>query len=203
MTGAVQVFIHIFAQDVHVTKLQSRYWLLTGLSVVGFYCGFLALGCNSAREILVDTRAADEAAIRRLDADWVKAAQSKQVDAWMTFYSADAVVLPPNEPVATNGENIRKVVGELLELPGLSLSWEPTKVEVARSGDIAYLYGAYELTMTGPDGKPVADRGKNIEIWKKQADGSWRCAVDTWNSDLPTDLPIEAPAASPAELSSK
>jgi ketosteroid isomerase-like protein len=197
------VFIDTFARDVHVMKLQSRYWLLAGVTVVGFCCGFLALGCNSAREILVDTRAADEAAIRRLDADWVKAGESKQVDAWMAFYSADAVVLPPNEAVANNPNSIRKAVGELLGLPGLSLSWEPTKVEVARSGDIAYLYGAYELTMTGPDGKPVADRGKNIEIWKKQPDGSWRCAVDTWNSDLPAELPVAAPVAVPSELSSK
>jgi ketosteroid isomerase-like protein len=170
-------------------KLQSRNSFLSGVAIVGLSCGSLALGCNAARQALSDTRAADEATIRRLDADWVKAGQSKQVDAWMAFYSPDAVVLPPNETVATNQDSIRKDIGELLGLPGESLSWEPTKVEVARSGDMAYLYGAYELTMDGPDGKPLSDRGKIIEIWKKQPDRNWRCAVDTWNSDLPAQLP--------------
>jgi ketosteroid isomerase-like protein len=29
-----------------------------------------------------------------------------------------------------------------------------------------------------------------VEIWKKQADGNWKCIVDSWNTDLPP-----APAA--------
>jgi ketosteroid isomerase-like protein len=187
-------------EGAHVMKLQSRNSFLGGVAIIGLSCGCLTLGCNAARQALSDTRATDEATIRRLDADWVKAGQSKQVDAWMAFYTGDAVVLPPNEVVATSKDSIRKTVGELLGLPGLSLQWEPTKVEVARSGDIAYLYGAYELTMDGPNGKPLADRGKNIEIWKKQPDGSWRCAVDTWNSDMPATLSADMPATSSSNL---
>jgi ketosteroid isomerase-like protein len=150
------------------------------------WSGLMAVGCNLRTvHAPTDTRAADEAAIRRLDADWVKAAQTKQVDAWMAFYSDDAAVLPPNEPTATSKESIRKDIGELLGLPGVSVSWEPTKVEVSKSGDLAYLYGIYDLSMTGPKGEPVIDHGKIAEIWKKQADGGWRCVVDTWSSDLP------------------
>jgi ketosteroid isomerase-like protein len=159
---------------------------------LGFFSLLLPLGCGprplSKEELsALDTRPAEEAAIRLADSYWVKAAQSKQVDAWMTFYADDAVVLPPNERMATDKDSIRKSVGELLGLPGLSLSWEPTNVEVARSGDLAYLYGAYVLTSNDAKGKPVTDHGKNVEIWKKQGDGHWKCIVDTWNSDLPTE----------------
>jgi ketosteroid isomerase-like protein len=132
-----------------------------------------------------DTRVADEATIRAADADWAKAAQTKQVDAWVAFYSDDAVVLPPNDGRATSKDSIRKAVGELLGLPGLSIHWQPTKVEAARFGDMAYSYGAYELTSNNAKGRPVTDHGKYVEIWKKQSDGSWKCIVDTWNSDLP------------------
>ena len=31
----------------------------------------------------------------------------------------------------------------------------------------------------------MSDTGKLVEIWKKQADGKWKCIVDTYNSDLP------------------
>ncbi len=144
----------------------------------------ITAGCSPVQP-LPDTRAADEAAIRLADSYWVKAAESKQVDAWMAFYSDDAVVLPPNEKIATDKDSIRKSVAGLLGIPGLSLSWQPTNVEVARSGDIAYLYGAYVLTAKDAAGKPINDHGKNVEIWKKQADGKWKCIVDTWNSDLP------------------
>ena len=100
-------------------------------------------------------------------------------------FTDDAVVLPPNDKTVTGKDNIRKPIAELLGLPSLSISWTPTKVEVAKSGDLAYLYGTYRLSATGPDGKPMDDHGKMLEIWKKQADGNWKCIVDTWSSDLP------------------
>jgi ketosteroid isomerase-like protein len=162
-----------------MTRLQSQWGSLV---VAGLLCfsGALIAGCNAAPS--TDTRAADEATIRKLDADWVKA---KQVDAWVAFYADDAAVLPPNDKMATDKATIRKYVAELLSAPGLSLHWEPVKVEVAKGGDLAYLYGTYGLTVDGPGGKSIADTGKIVEIWKKQADGSWKCIVDTWSSDLP------------------
>jgi len=151
---------------------------------IGFASVLILLGCAAAPQ--TDTRAADEATIRRADADWVAAAQTKKVDGWMLFYAEDAVVLPPNEEVAADPVDIRKSVGQLLGLPGLLISWQPTKVEVAKSGDLAYLYGAYKIGWNDSHGKLVTDHGKNVEIWKKQPDGTWKCIVDTWNSDLPT-----------------
>jgi ketosteroid isomerase-like protein len=128
---------------------------------------------------------ADEAAIRQTDAEWVEAAKSKNVDAWLAFYTEDAVVLPPNEEVANGRESARKSVAELLALSALSISWKPTKVIVGRSGDIAYLIGAYSLSFKDAGGKPLTDHGKLLEIWEKQSDGTWKCSADTWNSDLP------------------
>jgi ketosteroid isomerase-like protein len=136
-----------------------------------------------------DTRAADEAALRKADTDWAKAAESKQLDAWVAYYSPDAVVLPPNAKMATDRDAIRKSIGDFLAIPGMSIKWAPTKAEVARSGDIGYTWGTYELTMNGPKGKPLTDHGKYVEIWKKQADGSWKVVVDTFNSDLPAAPP--------------
>jgi ketosteroid isomerase-like protein len=172
-----------------MTKLQGKMPIISGAKYLGLSCAMVLLGCSSAIQPAPDTRAADEAAIRKTDADWVKAAQSKQVDAWVAFYSDDAVALPPNEKLANSKDSIRKAVSELLALPGLAIKWQQTKVEVARSGDIAYAYGTYELTMNDSKGKPVTDQGKILEIWKKQADGGWKCIVDTWNSDLPATPP--------------
>jgi ketosteroid isomerase-like protein len=146
-------------------------------------------GCSSSQVPTADTRAADEAAVREADTDWVKAAQTKKVDDWVAFYADDAVVLPPNDKTVTGKDSIRKPVGDLLGLPNLSISWTPTKVEVAKSGDLGYLYGTYQLSATGPDGKPMDDHGKMLEIWKKQGDGNWKCIVDTWSSDLPVAAP--------------
>jgi uncharacterized protein (TIGR02246 family) len=152
----------------------------TGLCLAGVL--FIS-GCN--RQPPASTQAADEAAVRQTDDNWSKAAQSKKLDDWMTYYSDDAVVLPPNDAKTTGKDGIRKEIGGLLAMPGLSLSWSPEKVEVSRSGDLAYTQGAYLLTAADAKGKPMTDHGKTLEIWKKQADGSWKCIADMWSSNLP------------------
>jgi hypothetical protein len=83
----------------------------------------------------------------------------------------------------------RKSVGELLALPGLSIDWKPTQVVVARSGDMAYVTGAYSITFKDRSGAAISDQGKLLEVWAKQPDGKWLCSADTWNSDLPTPTP--------------
>jgi uncharacterized protein (TIGR02246 family) len=146
-----------------------------------------------------DTRAADEAAIRAADAAWAKAGATKDANAHLAYYTSDAVLLPPNEPPATGAEAVRKVITDLYALPGMSVKWQPTKVEVAKSGDLGYSQGTYELTVNDPSGKPVMDHGKYVEIWRKQPDGSWKCAVDTFNSDVPAAPPPSAPPAANAK----
>ena len=92
--------------------------------------------CSHQPATLPDNRAADAAAVEKADADWSAAAQSKQADAWLAFYADDAVVLPPNEAMATSKDEIRKSITDLLALPGLSVSWQTTKAEAARSDDL-------------------------------------------------------------------
>ena len=139
-----------------------------------------------------DTKSAIEQALRDLDAQWSAAAGSKDLEKTISFYSEDAIVLPTNAPAATTKDAIRNTWRDLLASPGLAISWKTTKVEVAKSGDIAYTTGTYELAMNDASGKPINDRGKYVEVWKKQADGKWKVAIDIWNSDLP--LSASAPA---------
>ena len=136
-----------------------------------------------------DTKSAIEKALRDADAQWSAAAGAKDLDKTVSFYSDDAVVMPPNASAATTKEAIRKIWQDLLASPGLVISWKATKVEVAKSGDLACLSGTYELTMNDPSGKPVNDHGKYVEVWEKQANGKWKCGADIWNSDLPATAP--------------
>jgi ketosteroid isomerase-like protein len=140
--------------------------------------------------------AAAEAAIRQSDAEWAAVARTANVDAWMAFYAGDAVVMAPNVPTASDRALVRQTVANLLALPHLSIAWHPIKVEVAASGELAYLIGAYELGYDGLRGARVSDRGKLLEIWRRQPDGGWKCIVDTWNSDGPAVADQAAPPAS-------
>ncbi len=132
-----------------------------------------------------DTRAADEATLRDLDTQWSKAAAAKDVEGFVSFVANDGSLLPPNAPIQAGKDAIRKWAAELMASPGFAVSWQPTKVEVSRGGDLGYTLGTYELTVNDPKGKPVTDHGKYVTVWGKQADSSWKVVADVFNSDLP------------------
>jgi ketosteroid isomerase-like protein len=150
----------------------------------------LTLGFAAAAACLAGDPKAEQA-LRDADDAWSKAAASKDLDKTVSYYSTDATVLPPNASAATTKDAIRKIWQDMLASPGLAISWKATKVEVAKSGDLGFVSGTYELTMNDSNGKPVTDKGKYVEVWEKKADGKWKCGTDTWNSDLPA-----APSAS-------
>lgn len=126
-----------------------------------------------------------EQALRDLNEQWSKAATAKDLDKTVSYYADGATVMPPNGPSAATKDAIRSAWKEMLASPGAAISWKTTKVEVAQSGDLGYTSGAYEFTMNDASGKPINDHGKYLEVWKKQTDGSWKCVMDIWNSDLP------------------
>ena len=99
--------------------------------------------------------------------------------------------MPPNAPAAATKDAIRQMWKELLESPGAAISWKTTKVELARSGELAYSSGTYEFTMNDASGKPVPDHGKYLEVWKKQPDGDWKVVADIWNSDVSVPAPTD------------
>jgi ketosteroid isomerase-like protein len=139
--------------------------------------------------------ASAEQSLRDVDAAWVRAAQAHSVDGWMSFYSDDALVLPPNEAAASSPAAVRKSIAELLALPGLRIEWHPVRIETAQGGDLAALAGAYTLSYRDGSGATVSDRGKLLEVWRRQTNGDWKCVMDTWNSDLAAPAVAAAPVA--------
>lgn len=121
-----------------------------------------------------------EKAVRDADAEWSKVAAAKDLDKTVAFYADDAVVLPPNQPAVTNKDGIRNLWKGFLD-SFIDISWKITRVEVAKSGDMAVLTGTYEMTMK--DGSK--DNGKYCEVWQKKADGKWKVGIDMFSSDLP------------------
>ncbi len=146
---------------------------------------------DSLRDNAGTTRPA-ERILRDLDAQWSKAAAAKDLEQTVAFYSNDAIVLPPNATSAATKETVRNLWKDLLAAPGLVISWRPSKVKLGHNGAMAWVSGAYELTMNDVGGKPINDRGKYLEVWEKQADGNWKCAADMWNSDLAVSPPATA-----------
>jgi ketosteroid isomerase-like protein len=148
------------------------------------FAAFLLAACAP------DAREADEEAIRQADIAWSETGETKDLQAQMEFYTDDPtpIMMPPNAPMTVGKEAILEGLRALYDVPGFSVKWQPAEVEVARSGDIGFVRGAWEMTQIDADGYPAHDKGKYIEIWKKQANGTWKVAVDIFNSDSPPAL---------------
>lgn len=71
------------------------------------------------------------------------------------------------------------------------LSWYPIVAEVARAGDMGYTTGPWEFKNDIHDAKPVAF-GNFLTVWRKQADGSWKFAIDLGISGPQPNTPIAA-----------
>lgn len=151
------------------TRLAALALLLTSMTAVS-----LAQKSNPS---------ADEQAIRKLDQDWSAAAGAKDVEKTVSFYADDASAFPYNAPIATGKDQIRQLWSHLMSLPGFALTFGPTKVEVAKSGDLAYEYGTFELRSNDAQGNPTVTLGKSVVVWTKQPDKRWKVMVDIFNTD--------------------
>jgi ketosteroid isomerase-like protein len=153
-------------------------------AVIGGCLVLLPSGTANAQKASSTEQAAIENALRKLDAEWSAAASARDLDKTVSYYSNDAVVLPPNAPLASTPMAIRAQWKKDIDSM-IGGGWKPTRVEVAKSGDMAYVSGTYTFNFKDAGGKTVEDRGKYLEVWERQPDGSWKCSADAWNSDLP------------------
>ena len=148
--------------------------------------GVLTAACAPAPEPapMVDTAEA-LADLRATDAAYHAAVNGLDAAAWVSFYTSDARVYPPNAPELTTTADIQAFAEEMFAIEGFSVNVATSVVEVGAGGDVGYSIGYAELTMPGPDGSPVSDSGPDVHVWRMQADGSWKLAIDIWNSDVP------------------
>lgn len=80
--------------------------------------------------------------------------------------------------------------------PPIKLTWRPSHAEIARSGDMGWTTGPWERQVNGKD---EIFYGDFVTVWKKQADGNWRWAIDTGIEHGKPASPAGSPPPVPAQ----
>jgi ketosteroid isomerase-like protein len=88
----------------------------------------------------------------------------------------DATLVDTDSGPVVGKAAIRAYVPRAFATPQFSIGWETAKIEVAQSGDLAYLTGTGDVSFTGPDGKTVPELNQSLTIGRKQPDGFWKCS---------------------------
>lgn len=115
----------------------------------------------------------------RRDAEWADlAAAGKDVDRVVSYWSDDAVVIFPGQPVIEGKAAIRAYVKECFKTPGFKIHWVSQKPVFSPDGKMAYMQGTDEATVPGPDGRPMTLHSHGVTIWRLDRDGRWRCVAD-------------------------
>lgn len=127
--------------------------------------------------------AAEKTLLLKRDAEWaMTASEGRDLERILSYWTDDAIVMPPGLPAVIGKAALREYVQASMNLPGFRISWTSTEVVLAPDLNLAYMFGANSIDLNGPDGIPMRIDGRAVTIWRKDADGEWRCAVDIWNA---------------------
>ena len=117
------------------------------------------------------------------DAAWSSAAtEGRDVESMISYWTDDAVVIPPGMPPIVGKPALRQYVQASLQIPGFSISWTSKEVVFSPDGNLAYIFSDNAVTVNDSEGRPQTTAGRAVTIWRREADGEWRCAVDIWNA---------------------
>ncbi len=142
---------------------------------------------------VVDRQAALDSLVAAEKAFAQMAAEKGTRDAFLTFLADDGLVFQP-DPV--NG----KETWRARQPSPAVLSWYPVHSEVSLAGDLGFNTGPFDYRPK-PGEKPVVF-GQFATIWARQADGSWKAALDlgTATPEPPSQVAPSISLTGPARL---
>lgn len=151
-------------------------------TAIALICVALGAGCQTEPGP-AGLSEADQAAIRRNLADFVKNAQAQSRDdkASASCYEEGAIMLAPNHAPILGRAAIQAF---LASFPPFS-DYRLETLDLEGRGDMAYERGTSSMTLTVPGQPPAAWRSNYLVIWRKQSDGSWKVSREVFTPDAP------------------
>jgi len=142
----------------------------------------LTLGGCSGRDASDQAEvSASKVELGQMNRDFAAALNAKDAQAAAALYTEDAVLIPPGEPLVRGREAIEEYWRGAIESGGVrDVSVET--MDALSSGSLGYETGSFILTANGPDGEAVIDRGRYIELLRREPDGRWLSTHGIWNA---------------------
>ena len=142
--------------------------------------GYNGVGFRLAAAVPVDTRAREQ---ELLDTDRALAAQSLKigfVPAYEAVMASDARKLDPGSQPALGRQAILEVMAHYSKSD--TFTWAPEEAVVAVSGELGFTWGRWTDTYRDKHGNIKHAYGKYLDVWRRDADGTWRWTVDSSTS---------------------
>jgi len=154
---------------------------LVALVVATVDCNFGSSSSSTASSTPSGSSAEGDA-LMQVSRDWAKAAEARDVDRVVSYWSDDAMTLEPDRPALAGKAAIRNMVQTGFRDPKFTITWGPEQAVISQAGDMGYLIEHNRVTFTDTTGKVQTVFGKGVTIWKKDSNGNWKCVVDIFNN---------------------
>ena len=118
--------------------------------------------------------------IRKITAKIVAAMNEGDIQSFVSVFSDDAILFPPNEPPKT-GVALHDMMSDFLNRFDIHFE-RYVDEEIVKAGDIAVNHYSYVWTVTPTvGGEPMKGAGHGIRIFKVQRDGAWKVTHEMWS----------------------
>jgi uncharacterized protein (TIGR02246 family) len=155
---------------------------------------FFTFSCQQGEEVyeepILDVEADIEATRNWLKGNFA-AADSGDLERYLTFFADDVILMPPNEPIIQGISAIREMAQPYFEQVNTQREFSIEEIKVA--GDFAFLRinSEEKYTLKTGEGEPVEASFKAVFLLQRMNDGAWLCTHSIWNSNDPLPTPEE------------
>lgn len=119
------------------------------------------------------------AAIEAVNAQFIAAYTAGDAATVTSLFTEDALVLPPDASEIRGPAEIEALWQSWLDAGITNLVITTKSVE--GSGDTAYEVGEFSADAPDGNGGMLKATGNFVVVWKRDADGTWKYHIDTWN----------------------
>jgi len=107
------------------------------------------------------------------------------LNALISLFADDAVVMPPNDSPLFGKDEIRSWWEEYFEFFKIESSVE-TERDVTVIGDQAFDRASFTVTIVPKKSGPcIRDDVRSLIVWRYEPDGAWKISHQIWNSTKP------------------
>ena len=160
--------------------------LLVILPLVFLLC--LTIGCKQAEEVAEESAVDIEVDVEAIK-NWVKesyaAADSGDVENYISFWAEDVIWMPPDAPIIKGKSAIREMLQPYFEQ--LTMHREISVEEIEVNDDFAFtrINSDEKYTPRTGEGESIEASFKAIVLLQRMADGIWLGTHYIWNSNPP------------------
>jgi ketosteroid isomerase-like protein len=121
--------------------------------------------------------------VRNVLAGLVKAVAEKDAQAIVDCYEADAVVLTPNAPMVRGSSALRDMFQGMIDGGVKAIEFNTT--DLIEDGLLVVEVGTSIIHVELAPGSSIADPGKYLVVYRRQADGEVKMVFDAFSGDSP------------------